>query len=168
MAPYSISLIYCKEDVQQIAGMSACSTWTDPLLNTIIPDADGVSWESWKSCRDLAEHNYSRWLDDSNDKPLVHSWGWKISFDTEPHVIEASALLQHFNPDPDCWHMQWKEDRSNFDVPPICVDGNLHRHIENILHTDRKTFMQGREHICSSLEPFVPIKAVNADEASKI
>ena len=156
MATYQISRV-SEEDILQIAEMSASSTYADPLLNTIIQDTGGVSSRSWELCRDLAKHNYSRGLDDSTDL-FACSLVLKSCFHFEPHVIEASAWIQHFYPDPDYWHIQWKEERSNFDESPSSVDEDLHRHIENVLHTDRKVFMQGREHYCSSLEPFVLTK----------
>ena len=155
MANYQISQAF-PQDIPQIADMSSSSTTTDPLINAVLRDPSGVSWNSLESRRALALHNYMKGL--ISYALVANSFILKSCGHVSPHLIEASAWIQHFHPNPS-WQVPWKDEPGTFDVPPDCVDVILYNKIEDALHTNRKTNMQGKEHCCSFINSSIPERA---------
>ena len=148
MATYQISQI-CSQDILQIANMSSNFTATDPLINAMLQDSSGESSNSVESRKVVALHNYTKGLLGSIGL-VASSFVFKSCSLFTPHLVEASAWIQHFHPDP-YWYVPWKDEPGTSDIPPDCVNANLYHQIENFLHTSRKTYMRGKQHYCPSL-----------------
>ena len=144
---YRIAKALNVEDLLQVALLSASSTAADPLLNIMLRTTSGVSLNSLDSRQDVAMHMYSKALMDFIGKSFVF-----MSFDcSSPHIVQASVLIQYFQPDAK-WHVSWRDQPGSFDIPPNCINANLYYAIENALHTNRKTYMQGKNHYCAPLK----------------
>lgn len=142
MAYYEISQAF-SADILRIAEMSSRFTSTDPLTNAMLRDSSGIAWNPVESRKLMALHNYNKGIRDYGLSPSSF-----VLKSCSHFALEASAWIQHFDPD-SYWHVRWKDEPNTFDIPPHCVDEILYNKIEDALHTNRKTNMQGKEHYCS-------------------
>ena len=147
---YQISLAL-KEDLLQIAIMSAKFTMTNDLVKLILLDPGGASSDPVKPYRDMALYRYAMGLTASIGL-RASSCVLKASTSAATYLIDASAWIQYFYPDT-YWQVAWKDEPGTFEIPPSCVDANHYRFIQNALQTNRKKYMQGKEHYCALLKP---------------
>ena len=165
MAAYRVSEA-SRKDVPQIADMSTKFAIAYDAPTTILSrEPSGEFSISVESCRDVALHNYTEGILESIGFVARSRVLKSYNFIT-PNVIEASAWIQYFHPDP-YWHVSWKDQPGTIGIPPDGVDAELYHFIENALHTDRKLYMKGREHYCASSNPPLIYKAMDADLAWK-
>ena len=141
------------KDLQQIVDLSANLATTDLLMNIILQNSFGESLNSVESRKALAKHRYDWALSNaalSSNVLVSHNY-------YSPHVIEASAWIQFFGPDPS-WFIPWKNESGTFKTSPDCANAHLYEYIENALHTDRKIYMHGKCHYCVSIKPSILTK----------
>ena len=148
-----------QNDLEMIAHNSAVFSATDPLITIKLPQN-----HLYPIPEDRREHLASATYTVELMKPF-NPWvatrpvlAYNIS---TPHLIEASACIQYYRPDP-CWHAPWAESSSPYDWKNVSgrklFDGYLYFFFWNNLHRDRKISMRGKGHYCASLKPFIPIK----------
>ena len=133
-----------KQYIPKILSLSAYFGINDPAMDIIL------QVNSVKSRKDLAAQRY--------DGEIRSRYQFLVCCNrSTPHFFEASAGYQLFEPDP-FWFIPWKDEQGTFQRPPECADASLLQFFENALHTDRKTYMQGKRHYCVSIEPSILIE----------
>ena len=141
-------------DLQQIVDVSANFATMDLLMNIILQNSVGESLNSVEWRRALAKHRYVWALSNAAFSSHV-----LVSHNCDsPHLVEASAWVQFFGPDPS-WFIPWKHESGTFKESPDCVNAHLYQYIENALHTDRKIYMRGKCHYCVSIKPSILTKS---------
>ena len=151
MANYGIENASSK-DLQQIVNLSANFAATDLLTTFVLQNFLGQSLDSVERRRALAKHRYDWALSTAafgSDVLVAHNVD-------SPHLIEASAWVQFFKPDPS-WFNPW-QDSGTYQPSPDCGNAHLYKVIEKALHADRKINMHGKCHYCVSIKPSILTK----------
>ena len=152
MALYGVR-IACSKDLQQIVNVSADFTTVDLLMDIILRHPFGESLNSVESRKAVAKHRYDWALSDAAFSSNV----WVSHNLDSPHLVEASAWVQYFGPDP--WGVTpWRDEPGTLNTSPDCADARLYQSIENALQADRKAYMLDKCHYCVSIQPFIITK----------
>ena len=133
-----------KKYLHKMLSMSAYFGASDPVMDIILKVND------MNSRKDLALSRYDGVLKSSSDFKVCYNL-------SSPDFVEASAGYELFEPD-SFWFTPWKDEVGTFRTPLSCTDAHLLQSFENALHTDRKTYMQGKPHHCVSIKPSILIE----------
>lgn len=147
-----------ENDIEQMTNSSRSLGTTDPLVGVRLGySSEVVPGRHAETRRDVALHNYRKGLMESIGDFPISIIVKSLTYEGRRNLNKASAWIQHFYPDPDLL-FPWKEERGRLDVPPDSVSADYYRYIENALHTNRKTFMRGKEHYCEPLRSLLLTK----------
>lgn len=147
-----------ENDIEQMTNSSRSLGTTDPLVGVRLGySSEVVPGRHAETRRDVALHNYRKGLMESIGDFPISIIVKSLTYEGRRNLNKASAWIQHFYPDPDRL-FPWKEERGRLDVPPDSVSADYYRYIENALHTNRETFMRGKEHYCEPLRSLLLTK----------